>query len=254
MKEKHSKKFGALNLLLLVIDLALLVWIGVSCAAEKNEDAQFTPENMPIASVPSEKEPTQVHQDVPPVQPEQQPEPEQKPEPEQQPEQKPEPEQQPEQKPEPQSYETNERPTDDDFLEWYAKDVMWNGVPGDVEKITDFSQISGTWKGLIYHDPNNERDSEGVELLNFTVGGTEDTVTLTADWCSIYFVAEGKGYSKEEENDSTFTGLWLDGALEVTGSGSIHLTEFFVKDGKQYAAGTMDCVDGVFACVAMVRP
>ena len=234
MKEKHSKKFGALNLLLLVIDLALLVWIGVSCAAEKKEDAHFTLENMPVASVQPEKEPTQAHQDVPPALPEQQPE--------------------SEQKPEPQSYETNERPTDDDFLEWYAKDVMWNGVPADVEKISDFSQITGTWKGLIYYDPNNERDSEGVELLNFTVGGTEDAAALTADWYSIYFVAEGQGYSKEEENDSVFTGLWLDGALEVSGSGSIHLTEFYVRDGKQYAAGTMDCVDGVFACVAMVRP
>ena len=221
MKEKHFKKAGILNLILLVIDLALLVWIGVSCVAEKNGDAYLTLENISVTSVP-------------PVLPEQQPE--------------------PEQKPELQSYETNERPTDDDFLEWYAKDVMWNGVPADAEKITDFSQIAGTWKGLIYHDPNNEYNSEGVELLNFTVGGTEDAVTLTADWYSIYFVAEGQEYSKEEENDSVFTGLWLDGALEVSGSGSIHLTEFYVRDGRQYAAGTMDCVDGVFACVAMVRP
>lgn len=244
MKEKRSKKVSVLNLLLLVIDLALLVWIGKSCIAAKNEDAHITYENMPVASVSSEKELTQTHQNVPPVQPE----PEQQPEPE--PEQPPEPEQQPE----PQSYETNERPADDDFLEWYTKDVMQNGIPADVEKITDFSQIVGTWKGLIYLDPHNERDSEGVELLNFTVGGTEDAVTLTADWYSIHFAAEGTEYSQEEENDSIFTGLWLDGALEVTGSGNIHLTEFYVKDGKQYAVGTMDCVDGVFACVAMVRP
>ena len=67
-------------------------------------------------------------------------------------------------------------------------------------------------------------------------------------------MTEGKEYSKEEENDSVFTGLWLDGALEVTGSGNIHLTKFYVKDSKQYAVGTMDCVDGVFACIAMVRP
>ena len=240
MKEKRSKKVGALNLLLLVIDLTLLVWIGVSFAAEKIENAQLALENLPSASVQQEQKPVQTQQAVPAVLPEQKPKPEQKPV--------------PEQKAEPEIYETNERPTDDDFLEWYAKDVMWNGVPADVEKITDFSQITGTWKGLIYHDPHNERDSEGVELLNFTVGGTEDAVTLTADWHSIYFVAEGKKYSKEEENDSVFTGLWLDGALEVTGSGNIHLTEFYVKDGKQYAVGTMDCVDGEFACIAMVRP
>ena len=131
---------------------------------------------------------------------------------------------------------------------------MWNGVPADAEKITDFSKITGTWKGLIYYDPHNERDSEGMALLNFTVGGTEDAVTLTADWYSIYFVTDGKEYSQEEENDSIFTGLWLDGALEVAGSGNIHLTDFYVRDGRQYAVGTMDCVDGVFACVAMVRP
>ena len=229
MKEKRSKKVSVLPLLLAAIDIALLIWIGKSYITEKNKNVQPAFDNTPVVSVSQETETALSPQNE-------------------------QTEQQPEQKPETQGFDTDARPTDDDFLEWFAKDVMWNGVPAGVEKITEFSQIVGKWKGLIYHDPNNERDSEAVELLNFTVGGSKDAATLAADWYSIYFVSEGKGYSKEEENDSVFTGLWLDGALEVTGAGNIHLTEFYVLDGKQYAAGTMDCVDGVTARVAMVRP
>lgn len=149
---------------------------------------------------------------------------------------------------------TDERPTDADFVEWFAKDVMWYGVPQDVTKINDFSLVTGSWKGLIYYDPENVMDSEAVELLNFTVDGDENALTLTADWYSIYYVQDGEGTDETDMEDVAFNGTWDNGTLSADGAASIRFTDFYVKNGRQYAVGEMYCANGINARVAMVRP
>ena len=44
------------------------------------------------------------------------------------------------------------------------------------------------------------------------------------------------------------------GGLWASGAGTIRLTQFYEKNGKQYAIGTMDTPDGIPALVALVRP
>ena len=149
---------------------------------------------------------------------------------------------------------TAERPTDADFLEWFAKDVMWYGVPQGVDKINDLSLVTGSWKGLIYYDPENVMGSEAVELLNFTVDGNENALTLTADWYSIYYVQDGEGVDETDMEDVVFAGTWDNGALCAEGAASIRFTDFYTQDGRQYAVGEMNCANGIYAKVAMVRP
>lgn len=202
MKEKSTGKGGGLIALLIVIDLALLIWIGSAWIAREKQVEPMNTEDERIG--------TQESGDV-------------------------------------------IRPDDADFLEWYVKDVMWKGVPAGAEYLSDFPEITGVWKGLIYLDPENRFHAEGIELLNFTVKGKAEAAAVTADWFTIYRVEEGKGYSEEEKKDTVFSGTWEDGVLRVTGAGTILLTDFYTIDGVQYAIGTFDTPDGIPASVAMVR-
>ena len=232
---RHTGGGLSLPKLLLVIDLLLLVVIGVSWFSGRGQDSTDT-------AAYAQTEPAQAEPAAP-----------QKPEQTEKESAAPEEEASPA-PPASASYDTAERPTTGDFMEWYAQDVMWNGPPSGAEALTELSQVSGTWKGLIYYDPENTHASEAIELLNFTVGGTESALTLTADWYSIYWVQDGQGSSEEDMEDLVFNGRWENGSLYVTGAASIRLTDFYTQNGKQYAAGTMDCSDGTPAKVAMVRP
>ena len=96
------------------------------------------------------------------------------------------------------SCSTNARPTTNDFLGWYTSDVMWNGAPAGVKRLTELSDILGGWKGLIYYDPENTEGSEAIELLNFLVDEGQYGLTLTADWYSIYWLTSGEGENEED--------------------------------------------------------
>ena len=122
-----------------------------------------------------------------------------------------------------------------DFSDWYITDAMWNGVPGGVEKITDFDAVKGEWKGLIYYDPSNTDNSEAMELLVFTVGGTAASPEFKSQPVSIYRVAEGKNYPEEDKSEITYPSTWENGVLTADRDDVIIFTDFFTKDGKQYA-------------------
>ena len=255
MKEKHTKKGSGLNLLLLVIDLALLVWIVSAWAGQRKEPSQATLA-LPVQPPVGQSEPTQTEA-LPPA-----------------PEQVLPPENaapmivldtelaapaEPTAPTEPApvqsvSYDTTQRPVDGDFLDWYANNAMLYGMPQGAEQIYDLSQLTGDWKGLIYYDPWNTIDSRASELLNFRLEGDASGVTLTAHWYTITFLPEGTCYSEEDRADSVFAGQWDLGSLWATGPGTIRLAAFYTLNGKQYAIGTMDAPDGTPTYVAMVRP
>lgn len=151
-------------------------------------------------------------------------------------------------------YSTDARPSDNDFTDWYAKDVMWYGVPDGVTRITELSDILGGWKGLIYYDPENTEGSEAVELLNFRVGEGQYGLTLTADWYSMFWVADGAAENEEDMDDFDFPAYWENGQLKGDRDSVIIFTDFYEKDGRQYACGYMETASGIPAKVAMVRP
>jgi hypothetical protein len=59
-----------------------------------------------------------------------------------------------------------------------------------------------------------------------------------------------------EDDYLTIMGGYYDGKRWEWDSGTktIRLTRFYELKGKQYAAGTMDTLDGIPASIAMVRP
>lgn len=149
---------------------------------------------------------------------------------------------------------TKKRPTGTDFADWFTGSVMYRGVPAGVTKITELSQIKGGWKGFIYYDPENKEGSQAMELLNFYIDEGTEGLTLTADWYSIYWVADGQGESEEDMDDMTFPSTFENGCFKADRDTVITFTDFYELDGKQYACGTIETPRGINGKVAMVRP
>ena len=151
------------------------------------------------------------------------------------------------------SLSTEERPDLEDFL-WYTEDVAYDGVPSDANIIDNIDPLTGSWKALIIYDPNNEYDAGAMEFLNIALAGTAESLSLTLDWYQIFWANEGESFDETDMEDGVFNGKWENGGLWASGAGTIHLTQFYELNGKQYAIGTMDTPDGIPALVALVRP
>ncbi|MCQ5127835.1 hypothetical protein NE454_25925 [Blautia producta] len=151
------------------------------------------------------------------------------------------------------SLSTEERPDLEDFL-WYTEDVAYDGVPSDANIIDSIGSLTGGWKTLIIYDPDNEYDAGAMEFLNIVLAGTAESLSLTLDWYQIFWANEGESFDETDMEDGVFSGKWENGGLWASGAGTIRLTQFYEKNGKQYAVGTMDMPDGIPALVALVRP
>ncbi len=148
---------------------------------------------------------------------------------------------------------TQERPDLGDFL-WYTEDVFYNGVPADAAAMSSFEEATGGWKALIVYDPEGSHDASGTEFLNISLAGTAENSRLTLDWYLIFWSGDGTSFDETGMEDSVFNGQWADGSLLASGAGTIHLTQFYALNDKQYAIGTMDTPDGIPAFIALVRP
>lgn len=151
------------------------------------------------------------------------------------------------------SLSTEERPDLEDFL-WYTEDVAYDGVPSDANIIDSIGLLTGGWKALIIYDPDNEYDAGAMEFLNIALAGTAESLSLTLDWYQIFWANEGESFDETDMEDGVFSGKWENGGLWASGAGTIRLTQFYEKNGKQYAVGTLETPDGIPALVALVRP
>ncbi|NLD72610.1 MAG: hypothetical protein GX649_07825 [Chloroflexi bacterium] len=148
---------------------------------------------------------------------------------------------------------TEERPKVDEFA-WYTESVFYDGVPADAVTIDRLDAATGGWKALILYDPEGVHDASALELLNMTIDGTEESLQLTLDWYLIFWLGDESGYDETDMEDSVFAGQWDGGTLWASGAGTIHLTEMYEANGRQYAIGTLATPDGIPAYVALVRP
>ena len=151
------------------------------------------------------------------------------------------------------SLSTEKRPDLGDFL-WYTEDVAYDGVPSDANIIDNMGLLTGSWKALIIYDPNNEYDASAMEFLNIALAGNAENLSLTLDWYQIFWANEGESFDETDMEDGVFNGKWENGGLWASGAGTIHLTQFYELNEKQYAVGKMDTPDGTPALVALVRP
>ena len=148
---------------------------------------------------------------------------------------------------------TSERPELDDFG-WYLEGINQDSVPAGAAEVKEFGYVAGGWKGLILYDPEDDYGENAADLLNVTIAGAADEVTLTADWYIMIVTDEGGVFDETDMEDTVFKGKWEKGGLWASGPGTIHLTEFYELGDRQYAIGTVDIPDGVPAVMALVRP
>lgn len=151
------------------------------------------------------------------------------------------------------SLSTEERPDLEDFY-WYTEDVQYNGLPSDASAITNLETLKDSWKALIIYDPDNAYDSYAMEFLNIDLAGAAEDLSITLDWYLILWGNNGESFDETDMEDTVFKGQWDNGGLWASGAGTIHLTQFYEQNGKQYSVGTMDTPDGTPALVALVRP
>lgn len=152
-------------------------------------------------------------------------------------------------------YSTDERPDAEDF-DWYTSDVVFNGMPLDAEPFDSLGAAVGNWKGMIMYFLDEKLENVAIEMLNVNIDGGESEVYFIADWYSMNWIEDGEEeYGLESDiDDTTFIGTWSDGQLFVTVPEEITIENFYMKDGMQYALGTINTSGGYSGVVALCRP
>lgn len=126
------------------------------------------------------------------------------------------------------------------------------GLPAGARIITDFSEITGTWKGQIYSDWLDV-EHEQFDLMTVGIGGTPSDAALVADWYLNYRVYGGRTKDTTGDADTVYSGSFERGTLTVTaGRKTIVLDQFYELDGKQYGCGTIE--GQAHTAVSLVRP
>ncbi|MDO4956848.1 MAG: hypothetical protein Q4E60_07525, partial [Bacteroidales bacterium] len=146
---------------------------------------------------------------------------------------------------------TDEYPNAAD-MRWYTADVMRNGVPAGVNRISSLEDAMDGWKGIIYNDLGNKFNSENIEFVNINISGTEANLKARITTFAMFDVATEEVTTFDNDVE-VYTGKWQNGKIRATGAGTINITDMWEKDNHQYAVGTFDSPDGVPALVAMVR-
>ena len=145
----------------------------------------------------------------------------------------------------PADYSTTEPPTLEDF-QWLTGEAMKGNVPAGAMRIVDPSSVVGGWK--VYQFGN------GLErLANATIDVGQSGMAVAIDWLYVMVDATGEGHDDTSPN-STFSGAWNGGLMEVTGSGRITIAAFWEQDGHQYAVGSFTWPSGETDTITLVRP
>ena len=142
------------------------------------------------------------------------------------------------------TYSTTARPERSDFDGWKEHGGK---LPAGASVLTDFSMVSGSWKGFIQYDM-------AEELVNFTISEGQSGVSLTVDWYLIHYFGDGSWMNEEDMEDVVYPASWADGVLTAAGGLTVTIRSFYEIGGAQYAVGEMTLQDGSAAVIGMVRP
>jgi len=150
------------------------------------------------------------------------------------------------------AYHTDEIPGKDEFA-WYLNDIKKNGVWSDSTPITDFTQLTGGWKCSIIYNRSETITMDCREDVNLEISGSASTVNAYIHWGTLYIEGEDP-VDETYIDDTVMSGTFQNGFLDLTGPCDIQFTQFFTKDKKQYAVGTLSSSEGESAVVILVRP
>ena len=147
-------------------------------------------------------------------------------------------------------------PTAADFT-WFMSGARPAVVPRDATQITDLDEIMGDWKMLIWIDPDHIVEYESAYILAMVnineVGGT---VSMSID--QLLMVDEdGTTQDMSRFGVEVYTGGYLPTEMGIfTGNEGcmFTVTDFYVKDGRQYGIGNQEVQSGEPCYIALVRP
>lgn len=152
------------------------------------------------------------------------------------------------------SLSTKAKPTIADFNGWYINGAMKRGKPSGVRALTDMSEISGSWKAIVYLDPTNRSGDKAQTFCTMTIDGTNDRIKIRLKTHYTHFFNGNEIMDESSEAPLSYSGRFNSGRLIASGVGSFTITDFWEQGGKQYAIGTLSPPDGVSSYVALVRP
>ena len=150
------------------------------------------------------------------------------------------------------SMSTSDRPNISD-VEWFMNSVKWDGVPTDAEVISDYHLLDGGWKAYIEWDPYYKANSHCEYYMNVFIKTVDtDNVTFTVDYWSM---SSPDGTYDMSDEGRDIAGSW-DENFDLTAMDEMDkfvITDFYYRDGHQFAIGNVMSIDGTEGLVALQR-
>lgn len=154
--------------------------------------------------------------------------------------------------PSPNSVSTNEKASKSE-MEQYDWEKGWKNMSKSAVRITDFSAVTGGWKGVIITDPFELMDAYTTDLVNVSISGSASDVKISMSWGTRYFNSTGKSV-ETKSTPSSFSGTFSKGSVVTVGSGKLEITSFYYDNGREYAIGVYTWPDGLVGYVGLTRP
>ena len=147
-------------------------------------------------------------------------------------------------------------PTVEDFA-WYMGGARPEGLPQGAERVADLIYIFGDWKMLIWADPDHIVDNMSYHTLAAAnineVGGTVlmDVLEL------VMFDENGTAVDVSGSGSVSYSGEYLPDDRGIYAGDSwfrFVITDFYVRDGRQFGVGRLEVSSGKPCYIALVRP
>ena len=135
---------------------------------------------------------------------------------------------------------------------WYTSIVSESWFPEEAIQFNEFQRMKGKWRAYIKFDPMNEAGRREDMLLHIYISGDEDNVEAEYDWYWYQHLNEPEGNYDDSEN-SYYYGAYKDGEIYAEGAGDVAFRYFYEWDGEEYAIGVMHSQAGVPAILCMMR-
>ena len=133
-----------------------------------------------------------------------------------------------------------EYPTIGDFA-WYEN---FTSVPDDVRYL-EAGEFDGNWKGMIVYDETTR------SLLQAEIRTEPQDICVTLDWYQFWF--NGEEPAADDAPDTVLSGSSQGSGISAAGAGTLELTDFYEKDGRQYAIGSFQPEGFAAGTIVLVR-
>lgn len=133
---------------------------------------------------------------------------------------------------------------------WYLDGVMTDGVPAGSGQITDLPSLFGSWKALLYVDP--EGPAARMLFADVLLDAGQSGFAAVFDEYLNYDVRRGTAEERFSQDSPVYSFTQEEGLICVSADGQTIYLYFYEYGGRQYASGVFQSSAGypVFAALA----